>query len=177
MQPAAPNLRARFALAMGSLFLFVLAAPAWPLDTPEARSTLKGIKAMRVEIEPLPSDLERLGLTHDQIQTDVELRLRQSGIAVSDPGDTATPLLWVALNSQHQTDSPILGFSIKVEFIQFVRLSRNRNIRAPAPTWTVDGVGTADVHPSEATRTEIRGLLRDFVDRFLNAYLEQNPKQ
>lgn len=177
MQPAAPSLRARFALAMASLFLFVLAAPAWSLDTPEARSTLKGIKALRVEIEPLPSDLEKLGLTHDQIQTDVELRLRQSGISVSDPLDTATPLLWVAFNSQHQTDSPVLGFSIKVEFIQFVRLSRNTRIRAPAPTWTVDGVGTADVSPSEATRTEIRGLLRDFVDRFLNAYLEQNPKQ
>ena len=177
MRPVSPNPPAQFALAMASLFLFILAAPAWPLDTPEARSTLKGIKAMRVEIEPLPSDLERLGLTHDQIQTDVELRLRQSGITLSDPLDTATPLLWVALNSQHQTDSPVVGFSIKVEFIQFVRLSRDRSIRAPAPTWSVDGVGTADTSPPETTRTEIRGLLRDFVDRFINAYLEQNPKQ
>ncbi len=177
MQPATPNSRARFALTVATLFLFILPAPAWPLDTPEARSTLKGIKALRVEVESLPSDLERLGLTNDQIRTDVELRLRQLGITVSDPEDPATPLLWVALNSHHQTDSPVVGFSIKVEFIQFVRLSRNRNIRAPAPTWTVDGVGTADVSPSEATRTEIRGLLRDFVDRFLNAYLEQNPKQ
>ena len=177
MPLAASSPRARIALTLTSVLLLSLAAAAWSFDTPAARATLKGIKALRVQVAPLPPDLQRLGLAWDQLQADVELRLRQSGITVSDPGDTATPLLWVALNSQHQTDSPILGFSIKVEFIQFVRLSRNRNIRAPAPTWTVDGVGTADVRPSEATRTEIRGLLRDFVDRFLNAYLEQNPKQ
>jgi hypothetical protein len=41
----------------------------------------------------------------------------------------------------------------------------------------VDTVGTGDLHPTEANRTAFREFVRELVDRFVNAYLEQNPKQ
>ena len=109
MHPATSDPRSRLILTLTGLLLLGLAAPAWSFDTPAARSTLKGIKALRVQIAPLPTDLQRLGLAWDQIQADVELRLRQSGITVSQAEATATPLLWVALNSLPRGDS-FFGF-------------------------------------------------------------------
>jgi len=177
MPPAASNPRARIALTLTSVFLLCLAAPAWSFDTPAARSTLKGIKALRVQIAPLPTDLQRLGLAWDQIQADVELRLRQSGITVSQAEATATPILWVALNSLPRGDSFFVSFSIKLDLVQFVQLARDMSIGAPAPTWGLDTVGTGDLHPTEANRTAFRDFVRELVDRFINAYLEQNPRQ
>jgi hypothetical protein len=176
MPPAASNPRARLALILASVFLLSLAATAWSFDTPAARSTLKGIKALRVQIAPLPTDLQRLGLAWDQIQADVELRLRQAGIIVSQAEATATPLLWVALNSLPRGDSFFVSFSIKLDLVQFVQLARDMSIGAPAPTWGVDTVGTGDMHPTETNRTAFRDFVRELVDRFINAYLEQNPK-
>ena len=176
MQPAVSSPRARLALTLASVFLLGLAAPAWTFDTPAARSTLKGIKALRVQIAPLPTDLQRLGLAWDQLQADVELRLRQAGIAVAPAEAIATPILWVILNSHPRGDSFAVSFSNRVDLVQFVQLARDTSIGAPAPTWGVDTVGTGDLHPTEANRTAFRDFVRELVDRFINAYLEQNPK-
>jgi hypothetical protein len=56
--------------------------PIWVSDTPMERATLKGVPTVDVVIEKIDSDAERDGLSRSQIQTDVELRLRQAGITV-----------------------------------------------------------------------------------------------
>ena len=46
------------------------------------RRSLKGIKGIFVFVEKLPNEVEKAGLRKDQINTDVELKLRMEGIKV-----------------------------------------------------------------------------------------------
>jgi len=49
------------------------------------KDSLTGIKAISVVIEKLDSDAEAAGLSGEQLQTDVELRLRKAGIPILIP--------------------------------------------------------------------------------------------
>jgi hypothetical protein len=51
-------------------------------DTEGERATLRGLDGVQVVVEDLQPDVERNGLTRQQLQTDVELRLRKAGIRV-----------------------------------------------------------------------------------------------
>jgi len=63
-------------------FLLLLCAPASWADTEGERESLSGLPGVGVVVEKLVSDVERDSLTRGQIQTDVELRLRQARITV-----------------------------------------------------------------------------------------------
>jgi hypothetical protein len=49
---------------------------------PASLPTLKGIGAVAVLVEYLPTGAKTLGLTEETIQTDVELKLRLAGMRV-----------------------------------------------------------------------------------------------
>jgi hypothetical protein len=61
-------------------FSLAFVPPALGLDFPDARSTLKGLTAVRVVIGNVTPEIEQDGLTQSGLQADVELRLRQSAI-------------------------------------------------------------------------------------------------
>jgi hypothetical protein len=147
-----------------------LAVPAWPLDTPEARASLKGISQVRVQV--VPPDVEADGLTKEQLQAELELRLRHAGIALAPITLTTAPLLWVLLTIDKVPGLAFYALSIRVELFQYVRVSRS-GVGLAAPTWGLEGIGSVPVDDP----AEIRSWARDFVDRFINAFLEQNPKQ
>jgi hypothetical protein len=48
----------------------------------DQREVLRGLKGLKVVVESLPTDIERLGLTKRDVMSDVETRLRQAGIKV-----------------------------------------------------------------------------------------------
>src|SRR5262245_50071404 len=68
----------RFILAL----LLVTSTGAQGVDTEEDRASLRGLHGVRVVVEAMEPNIERDGLTRQQILTDVELRLRKSGIRV-----------------------------------------------------------------------------------------------
>jgi len=172
MHPAAFSLRARLSFALMTLFLLGLPVPTWPGDDPYDRATLKGITAIRVVVEPLNPEAERDGLTKDQLQTDVELRLRKAGIRVTSSLEESE---WSYL---HLNVNPVKGSSglyayhISLEFEQGVILGRDRNISLSAPTWSVAEVG---IIGAQRLR-DVRGDVADLADKFIKAYLEQNPE-
>lgn len=147
-----------------------LAAPAWPLDTPEARASLKGISQVRVQV--VPPDVEGDGLTKEQLQAEVESRLRHAGIALAPMTLVTAPVLWVLLTVDKVPGLAFYAASIRVELYQYVRVSRNE-VSLGAPTWGLEGIGSVTAEDP----AELRSWTRDFVDRFINAYLEQNPSQ
>src|SRR5437879_10829863 len=51
-------------------------------DSQHTRKTLAGVKGVGVAVEPIKEDAERDGLGRDQVNTDVELKLRQAGVTV-----------------------------------------------------------------------------------------------
>lgn len=147
---------------------------SWALDTESARATLKGLSGVRVLIDLTP-DAERAGLTMVQLQTDVELRLRQAGIAVltkeewhSSPGQ---PWLWVQVTTL-RTATGLSAYHIGVELNQNVFLERNSS-PSDASTWSTAGI-TGIV--GAAKFPTLRDDVKDEVDRFINAYLSVNPR-
>lgn len=58
-------------------------ATAWTSDVVSAVA-LGGITAVKVLVESLPPGANVIGLTKEQIQTDVELKLRMAGMRVTD---------------------------------------------------------------------------------------------
>ncbi len=154
-----------------ALVVLLLIVPTWADDTPQSRASLKGITTLKVVVENMNPDAERDGLTTNQIQTDVELRLRQAGITLSP---TASAFLYVAVPAQKRSaEFPLYGYAIAVELIQPVIVPRDQPIAVYATTWSIvaaSSVGAANL------RT-IRSFVVDYIDRFINAYLEQNPRQ
>lgn len=127
------------------------------------RDTLAGLKGVSVLIESVKPEIERLGISAKQLQTDVELRLRRAGIPVIDSVDT---FLYVNL-SVHKLDDYSFAYTITVSLNQPVILSRNKAISTIAPTWSDGFVGTAGLNKLHTMREAVA----DLVDTFINDYL------
>jgi hypothetical protein len=162
----------------GTAFLLLLCAPASGADIEEQRESLRGLPGVHVLVEKLDADVEGDGLTKDQIQTDVELRLRQSRItvltrevALRTPG---SPALLVNVSTFKDREYPMYAYTISVGLLQEVLLVRKRAGQPiTAETWRTAGsigrVGAAKVR-------EVRKRVLDQVDEFINAYLAVNPR-
>ncbi len=155
-------------LVFGIALLF-LDIPAWA-DNSIGGATLKGIKAVAVVVEEMRADAEGDGLTRSQLQTDVELRLRQAGIPVDND---APGVLYLAVNTV-KSQGGFYAYVIGVEFAQGVLLARDPSITTFDTTWrAIPGVGIINAINLHTVRDDVR----DQVDEFINAYLEQNPRQ
>jgi len=153
-----------------TLIVLFLTASAWAGDTPRDRASLKNISSMQVGVEKMQPDAERDGLTRSQTQTDIESRLRQSGITL----DPSSPyLLYVAINTVRDPASPSYAYSVAVTFHQGVSLPRNPKSLHLATTWSVSHVGLV----SADHLRDVRSKVADLVGQFISAYREQNPKQ
>lgn len=138
----------------------------------EAQYVGTGIDAMYVVVEDLTKDAIEAGLTRKQIQTDVELKLRQEGIRIrSTPVDA---FLCVNVNILKILDGSMLANSITVELKQVVFLMRNPKILILATTWSKSMTGYAG---ETVFVSSMRQDVSDLVDIFLNDYLAANPKE
>jgi hypothetical protein len=143
-------------------------------DTNYDRDTLRGITSIPVLIEQLNPDAMSHGLSENQLQTDVELRLRKAGLTVPNAVGSG-PYLYVNVWLL-KGDGPIDGFFM---FFYEVSLSqpavvRANNAFAVVPTWSSSGMGIAT---GDRLAPYVRSNIADLVDRFINAYLSVNPKK
>ena len=147
-----------------------LPASAGALDDAAARATLRGIKALRVLVASLKADISEGDFTTAQLQTDVEARLKQAAIP-ADP--RSGEFLYVAVTTV-KLDRGVYAYSIDVDSYQSVTLARAPTLSTLAATWGVGSrVGVIDRTRLREIRSEVVG----FVDQFISAYREQNPKQ
>jgi hypothetical protein len=125
-----------------------------------------GLKQLRVVVEKLDDPPD--SLTDDQIRTDVELKLRMAGITVlPDASGDLTAFVYVLVG----TDRASGIYTIALELMQLTRLVRDptSGLYYPA-TWQPNAFGRT------YSARQIRGRLADQTDRFVNAWLEVNPK-
>src|SRR5262249_25025674 len=118
-------------------------------------------------------EVERAGLTAQQLRIDVELQLRKFGIPVLTrdasyraPG---SPYLHVHVTG---SGAPSGIYGIAIQLKQRISLERDASVFVWAPTWTIVGagaVGSVNLHT-------IRNAIRDYLDQFVNAYLSANPR-
>ncbi len=146
-------------------------------QTKEQRESLRGIKGIRVVIEHISPDAGRDGLIREQLETDVEWRLRRSGIAgiILRPEEEtfSTPYLHVYVNAYKPRDSELYAYNVGVEFRQGVLLPRDLTIKTYAATWKSTEIGTV---AGRKLSNGIKDSVADQIDKFINDYLTVNPK-
>ncbi len=160
------------------MVLFLLIPSSVLAQTDSEVESLKGLKGVNVLVEVLNPDIEADGLSIDNIQTDVELKLRLAGIKVltrqemlKEPG---SPYLYVNVNS-HKIESGTYSFNIMVSLKQGVYLECDSSIRIfGVTTWNNATIG--GVTRLQNVSNFIRDGIKDFVDEFINDYLSVNPK-
>ena len=137
-------------------------------DTVSFRQSLKGIRTLGVVVEDLPPGAKVLGLTAEVIQTDVELKLRQTGLEVVPSGRISQApgraYLYIRVNLTDEGKAA----NLEVEFKQDVQLERNSEHIPSATTWSVGMI------LSNPTAQAVREETKQFTYSFLNAWLSVN---
>lgn len=133
---------------------------------------LKGLKAVRLDVERIKPEIERDGLFRETLQTDMELKLRLAGIKVlTEEEAQATPdapLLY--LNADALKCSFGYVYNIGLYLIESVTTVR-RPMKARAALLRIPE------HLGIASRlSEVRDAAGDTLDEFVNAWKEVNSK-
>lgn len=132
-------------------------------------SPLKGIQAFRILVNSPGKDAEDDGLTKDDLQTAVELRLRSAGIKIAR--DWRAP--WLRVNvtcfkGEKDSLTYAVHMSVSVEAVAIYKFQS-----VTVPIWSTDNVGVCGTRRISTVKEWVSGLL----DRFANDYLKANPKQ
>jgi hypothetical protein len=137
------------------------------------RDVLKGLTGVFVVVEAMRPEVEKIGLTSQVIQTDVELELRRFGIRVLSNDERmamlGSPYLYVNVNAGMSRGDKLWG-SLNIRLNEQVILVR-QSIVCRTFTWQSQMIFTGD------TEQEVRNLVKERVDEFINDYLAANPKE
>ena len=150
--------------------LLLLPVSAWGQGSAAQGATLRGVNIVEVVIEAIDPVAEQDGLTRSQLQTDVEERLRRAGITV---GPTLTGHLYVNVDTVKGEHGQAYAYNVSVQYVQQVVLPRDPKAPIFAPTWDTGGVGLISTNRLR----EVRQDVANYVDQFIKAHLEQNPKR
>ena len=146
--------------------------------TYDQREVLRDLKGVNVVIENIPPDIERLGLTKKDLQSDVEAKLRQAGIKVfpdfKPPSMTA---LYVNVHTLIPTQArTVVVYSIDVMLFENSYLKRDvgtvgdlKEVRAA--DWVIAMVGLIGA----SNVRDIRKKVDAEVDKFISDYKKMNP--
>lgn len=142
------------------------------------RNSLAGLEEIKVIVEQLKPEAKKYGLTTQELQTDVELQLRQYGIRVLSPYEKhetpSYPTLSLRIAIIINEEIKVAAGAIDLELSQTVLLRRDTTkVFVDAPTWQQIGVWLVGVNNLKDVRKEVK----DYVDVFINDYLAANPKE
>jgi hypothetical protein len=156
-------------------FIGLAGGKSWATDSERTRATLRGVEGVHVVVEDLRPDVERAGLTRQQLQTDVELQLRQAGIPLVTSAERVhvpgQPFLAVAVHVVPRADGLLAAYAITVEVYQVASLE-TAAVKATVSTWSVGKTGSIGLPLLAALRDSVK----DSVEHFINAYLSVNPR-
>jgi hypothetical protein len=132
-------------------------------------SSLKGITRVQIVIEEISRDAERAGLTKAQLQSDVELWLRQKGITI----DSRAPEQFYVNVDTANNSTGGYAYGVDVGFRQPATLQRTGKT-VLADTWSDGTVGSIN---SAKLASTVRDKLRELLDGFIKEYVAANPKR
>jgi hypothetical protein len=159
------------ALAMVAVLLF----PGVSHALTHNQKALVGLRGVNVIVENISPKAENLGLTAEQIKTDVELRLRKAGVRVLTAKERLAipgmPYLYVNVSIAFSRDSTLVSYAALVALREWVTLANG--FETDAAIWNTGMVGGCGINHIR----EIRIDVGDQVDKFINDYLAANPKR
>jgi hypothetical protein len=169
-----------YVLFLTGLLLLMSTQVSQAIDNEITRRTMSGLKGINITVEELqPSILkyaQKTGLTREQIQKDVEIKLKSTGIKIfalsewlNAPG---RPMLYINVNT-HEFDKYLYAYDIKLEFRQVVFLEANPSIKTMAVCWSTNMTGIANI----GTLNSIRSNIGKMTDIFIEAYRSANTEK
>jgi hypothetical protein len=148
---------------------FAVAPSASAADSPHDRSTLLGLTAVFVDVQPIDPAGLLAGLAQADIKSELETRIRLAGLRViAGPKDDVPPqergvmqvnVSVVPVPKQEGS----YGWSVYLAILQGAVLIRDTQTILAAPTWWVARSGVGDVKQIKAGITEA-------ADRFVTAF-------
>jgi hypothetical protein len=165
---------------LGPIALMFLVVSSAAAQIPGQKNSLKGITDVTVEVVPVEKTFETNGLTTEKLRTDTELRLRQSGIKVKeyDPKTFQLPHLEVGIGLLKSSDG-LCTYVVSASLINLVNTDIQTEGKPTIETmrmailWQTVSFGRIG-----CTKVgELRPVLIDGVDEFINDYLAVNPKK
>ncbi len=144
----------------------------------DEKEILQGLEGVSVSVESIEPEVKKYGLTRQALQTDTELQLRQYGIKVltreehlSMPG---MQYLYINVNVVIDEGDLTIAAAIRVELLESVLLLREpKRICMGATTWRRDSVVLVGLRGIK----DMREVVKDLVNEFINDYLAANPKE
>jgi hypothetical protein len=165
-------------VAKSLLILLSLAVIASASDDRTDRATLKGIKSLCVVVEVADQAHSKLG--KEELQTEIEGKLKQAGIAIDKNGTACLYLNVRVLQAigrqairRKEKPIPLYAVDVRLEFLQTVALTRDAALKTYAPTWSTANMATVATDDLGKTAQEITTSL---VDQFVTAYKSVNPQ-
>jgi hypothetical protein len=179
------------ASAVLCVFFLFLAGVARGASEKEMQS-LRGLTGVCVQVERLSESAKRDGLDERSIQTDVEQKLRQGGIAVltssQSTQELGSPILYISVNAKQlyyptgvtfdpagrPYNSPPYVVMVTVALLQDVVSVRDQNLRLHAvKTWDAGYLRYLDA----ALLKQSLGTVGDLVDEFIGDWRAVNQKK
>ncbi len=162
-----------------SLFILLsLAVIASASDDKTDRATLKGIKSMCVVVEV--ADQAHSKLSKEELQTEIEGKLKQAGIAIDKSGTTCLYLNVRVLQAigrqairRKEKPIPLYAVDLRLELLQTVALTRDPAVKTYASTWSTANMATVASDDLSKAALEITTSL---VNQFVTAYRSLNPQ-
>jgi hypothetical protein len=163
-----------------SCLLLLASFPVFAIDSELTRRTISGLQGVNVTVEDIQPNIQKYaqkaGLTSEQIQRDVESRLRAAGIKVYSWGDwlktPGKPSLYVIVNT-HEYEKYWYAYDVRLELKQMVSPEINPSAKTLASTWSLNITGIANI----GTLDSIRNSITRLTDGFVDAYRTANQKK
>jgi len=156
------------------------APPPSTIFYPDQKESLRGLKDFFVLVDPLSPEVERGGITSEQLKEEVETRLKRAGINVLREDeeeekfkDPAKTFLYINFTAYTLQKDLTYGFSLNVYLNQRVNLHHHPRISCMGTTWYSGGVG---ILRANKLKTFGQVELAEHLDKFINNYLAVNPK-
>lgn len=161
-------------------FLFVsqiICIKAYPqISDGISDASLTGLSAFNVSIGNLSPEVQKDGIKTEQLQKDVDLKLRTAGLRIINQpmwNDTlGIAELYIEVNTMKNKLSQY-SYWINLIVIQKVSLMRPTIHETLASTWATSSMGIVGLNMMVET---IRGSVGECVDKFIGSYLSVNPK-
>src|SRR5436190_6316788 len=150
--------------------LIVNCSQAGASDGTIERATLRGLKAVRVAVDPPDTELQHAGITAGKLASVVEQRLEKAGLPVDKNAVEFLGLRVTAAHAKKKSSAVCLTLGL----YQNVTLVRDAKVKATVETWSGDSVVLA---PPELFTDAISNTVDQLVDQFAAAYRQANDKQ
>jgi hypothetical protein len=139
-------------------------------DGPIERATLRGLKTVRVVVDPPDEELQRAGVTAAKLVAMVEQRLQKAGLT---PDSSAVEFLGLRVTAAHAKKKNS-AVCLTLGLYQNVTLVRDPKIKATTETWAGESVVLA---PPELFYEAVANTVNQLVDQFADAFRTANPKE